>query len=794
MSPDDQLSEPSPTLVQELQDGNVVGVIGSGLSCAAGLPGWVELIRGLCDEAWDTKASKRQDIVRAWQLSEDRPLSATDLLKHRVLGAEFAACLGRQILYRRTFECEPKALQQAVKGQTGAKPWRVTQSPSAVTPWPTSSHRLLMRLGLRCVVTTNFDPLLELADRDVLSASWSSADVPDHLAAKRPLILKIHGDLNHPTDLIATRTDYTGPYHTSATRTALAALFRTSRLLWIGYGHNDPDLDLLLDDMARLGISGGHAIVSEITPELEQRLETAKVAITALPLHADMPRVLQRLALAVARPVAFTIRFSSACMDDRACKKRSQNLEAMLESYGVKADVWAARRGNTDWQLEALPSDYRGLRDLLARQDASLFAKLAAQGVRACDLVDIPESTPDAPAPSGPAQLVTVTTDARVEFRGPSPATTPAPTYVPRGHPEVAVSELLVELFSPEELRAFVLGFAAEVQHDISFTDVPRHVALYVAQAFGRRGLIQPSLIAALRGARPGRASMVDALACHLFPWDHGYGESYELFCRLLDREQAWQRIARTCENAGPALFLIHGTPHQHIALFMDRVHRYLDDEDEDGVDRQHQACEVAFERDLDRARLPEEWEACFRRAMNFNRGSLEEHLRKVLAHDAIIFLVRSKGSAPLADLDDDEIAGLTAFLGERLPAVIAALDPSCRAVRVLLGVEHATSHPAADALCNALRGALALARGKGLETHVLELHFPGLGDTIPSVQRFMGRQIPGYTDLPEELRRQVAAVHREHEARDTRNYRDLAADLYVVLRPFLPPPRPPRR
>ena len=272
---DDLLPEPAPDLVQALKKGNVVAVVGSGLSCAAGFPGWVELIQGICEEAWSTHKGQRQAIADAWQeIGSGQLLQAANLLKQDVLRQDFAGALGRQLRFRRRFEARPGPPGQTVAGPRLEKPWQVTEGPREIKPVPTTSHRMLMQIGLRCVITTNYDDLLEDAGTDIRAYSWSSADVPGLLAANKPMVLKVHGDLNHPGDIIAARADYTtGPYMNSPTRGALGSLLQISQPLWIGYGHNDPDLDLFLDEMTRLKVSGGYAIVPEITRSLRLRLK-----------------------------------------------------------------------------------------------------------------------------------------------------------------------------------------------------------------------------------------------------------------------------------------------------------------------------------------------------------------------------------------------------------------------------------------------------------------------------------------------------------------------------------------
>jgi len=787
---DDLLPEPAPELVQDLKSGNVVGVVGSGLSCAAGFPGWVELIQAICDEAWGTKPGKRKDIAWAWQICDGQPLQAANLLKQDVLGPDFAGAVGRQLLRRRKFEVRPERLALAVKEQQPQeKPWKIIEDPTEVQPWPTASHRMLMQLGLRCVITTNYDELLEAAKPDIKAYSWSSADLPNLLAARKPLVLKIHGDLHHPRDLIAARVDYGGPYAISPTRKALESLLKSSRPLWIGYGHNDPDLDLFLEDMQRLGITGGYAIVPAVTPPLRRRLQDMDISVAELPEYTDVPRFLQRLALAAERPVAFTVRHSFTCPDAKAATRRGVALEDLLTSYGVQADVWSAQLASEDCQLEASPPDFRGLQALLRVGDAALLAKLAKLGVVSCDQVTM--SSPPITPPLLPTPVTPVVTPVAIPATAPALPPTPMPAipiYVPSGPAALALADLLPRLFSANELRAWVIQFAPRRQSDIDFQGPLRSVCLRVAEVLERHGLITAPMFVSLRDERPGRGIELDALSRHLFPpHTSNAGDSYTLFCRLLDRDAAWNTMTRLCDNKdAPLLFLLHGTPNQHISLFMDRVQRFLEDEARDGVRREHQVVEVVFERDHVRLQTAEEWEANFRRAMGFRKGRpLAEYLQRALALHAVMFIVRGRDTAPLIDLTPDERDGLREFLKVRLPAVLTALQAPHRAVRVLVGVEHPLGDPSEDELYNVVHTALF---APGVERKVLELIIPTNDEVEESVERFLSDRGQALTP---ELRARCRVVYRRHESLgDARNYRDLADDLYRELSPMLAAPR----
>jgi hypothetical protein len=109
--------------------------------------------------------------------------------------------------------------------------------------------------------------------------------------------------------------------------------------------------------------------------------------------------------------------------------------------------------------------------------------------------------------------------------------------------------------------------------------------------------------------------------------------ERYVLFSRLLARDHAWRMLTDGCERtAEPVFFLLHGSRNQGLALFLDRVGRYLDDEDLDGVKRVHHMFEVQFAADDSRVQTVPEWEGRLRVALGFPSHKLRDSLARLLA------------------------------------------------------------------------------------------------------------------------------------------------------------------
>jgi hypothetical protein len=122
---------------------------------------------------------------------------------------------------------------------------RLTELLLVDTARPGKAHKAFCEIPFDLVCTTNFDFLLErqyesvprhctpLVDEDQLSINLREAGVG---------LLKLHGDLHHPTRMVVTETDYDkflDKYPLLAT--FLANLLITRTAVMIGYSLDDPD-------------------------------------------------------------------------------------------------------------------------------------------------------------------------------------------------------------------------------------------------------------------------------------------------------------------------------------------------------------------------------------------------------------------------------------------------------------------------------------------------------------------------------------------------------------------------
>jgi len=196
-------------LVEQVARGNMVVLVGAGLSVGAGLPGWNTLLTPLADSI---------------RLPQDR---RADLLK---VAQYYENARGRQALIA-----------------------HLMQQSDTIGKMPSNNHHRLVRLGINAWVTTNYDDLIEQAFRTAgkrFTRVVRDQDVP-YVSADTVTLIKLHGDLAQPETLIVTEQDY----HTYFRRfprikDKLTTLLLDRTFLFVGYGINDPDFNQLRAEFA----------------------------------------------------------------------------------------------------------------------------------------------------------------------------------------------------------------------------------------------------------------------------------------------------------------------------------------------------------------------------------------------------------------------------------------------------------------------------------------------------------------------------------------------------------------
>jgi hypothetical protein len=224
-----------PALLSHVRERRCALFVGAGLSRPAGYPGWLGLmdatvaatVAGLGDDGGNTVA----ELGRL--LDAGRYAEVADQCRH---------LLGRQRFW--------EFLRSQLSGP--AEP-------------PEATHRAIVRSPYACVVTTNFDTLIEDA-----FARWSPAGIPkaptgmqlgEHgtlLVDGAFFVLKAHGTIHDEPSLVFTSEDYRRMIHANpAFQAMMAAILLSHALLFVGYSLNDPNFRLLIE--SQLSIFGKDA-------------------------------------------------------------------------------------------------------------------------------------------------------------------------------------------------------------------------------------------------------------------------------------------------------------------------------------------------------------------------------------------------------------------------------------------------------------------------------------------------------------------------------------------------------
>ncbi len=120
----------------------------------------------------------------------------------------------------------------------------------------TENHRIIARLPIDTVWTTNYDKVLEQAFLDANKRPDVKMAVPQ-LSLRVPhcdvVLFKMHGDVDHPHDAILTKDDYECyEVERGAFTVQLLADLLSKRFLFLGFSFTDPNIDYTFNRLRRL--------------------------------------------------------------------------------------------------------------------------------------------------------------------------------------------------------------------------------------------------------------------------------------------------------------------------------------------------------------------------------------------------------------------------------------------------------------------------------------------------------------------------------------------------------------
>ncbi|MDP9417400.1 MAG: SIR2 family protein [Actinomycetota bacterium] len=316
---DDELEDYARRLAAEVVEGRLVLFLGAGVSAAAGLPAWWDLLERLAEYG----AQELADLLPG----EAEPAREAFRRELRSLGTLDAAELLRRTL--------GPAVVEAVVSELQHDRYSLT-------------HGLLASLRASKTITTNYDRLYEIAAERPYENCGGLAVLPwDATEPGRPWLLKMHGDVERPESIVLSRGDF-AVYETA--RRPLASLLQahmlTGHLLFVGSSMTD-------DNVLRLA--------HEVRELRREWCADARPVGTVLTL-ADEP--LRR------RLWRGTLDFVLVGEGERDDEPSTRRLEAFLDRVAVLSAV--ERSHLLDPTYDALVGENAELRDALARLAATL--------------------------------------------------------------------------------------------------------------------------------------------------------------------------------------------------------------------------------------------------------------------------------------------------------------------------------------------------------------------------------------------------------------------------------------
>lgn len=125
---------------------------------------------------------------------------------------------------------------------------------------PTATHKDIFKIPFRCILTTNYDALLEgaytLTHHGQVPVKFVQEDLKTIASPLRKedfFIFKIHGDIDRPDSIILGSRSYNQLlFRTPEYLHFLETLFTTHTILFVGFSGSDIDLDFVIDRLSTI--------------------------------------------------------------------------------------------------------------------------------------------------------------------------------------------------------------------------------------------------------------------------------------------------------------------------------------------------------------------------------------------------------------------------------------------------------------------------------------------------------------------------------------------------------------
>ena len=218
-------------LVDRISQHDYVLVVGAGISSNSmnelgnSPPRWRELIEGLSDKFLSGNKARADEVKRAIR-SHDL-LTAAEVIQHY---------------------CEMTSRLDDFRNEIAAQVDGGTTAKAAFQK--NEIHDLISGLDPRIIITTNYDKILDRHFKDGFRILlYDSTEIASIVRQGHPVIVKLHGSVDHSSSTVLTRLDFTRLRREGRhALDTLEALLLTRTALFIGYSLDDPDLRLILEN------------------------------------------------------------------------------------------------------------------------------------------------------------------------------------------------------------------------------------------------------------------------------------------------------------------------------------------------------------------------------------------------------------------------------------------------------------------------------------------------------------------------------------------------------------------
>jgi hypothetical protein len=272
---------PNP-LVEAYREGRLALFLGSGVSLGPDVKGrfptWTELPERLLDRCEHYDA-----------LDADAILAKRARFKLRMRLEDMLSELGTlRTALRRSYQ---DALNDIFRPDDAA---------------PGAAHRAVLDLGVRALLTTNYDQLFEMlpeAPRRQPYTWREAARALGDLRAGRKILLKVHGSAEDHESVVMSDLEYREAHADASYRAVLSYLLQDHTFLFVGYGMNDPlDLDMVLKgNVDAFNVSARRHYVLLRRPgdaDVDRYEREYNVRVLPYQEHGELPAILAALAAA----------------------------------------------------------------------------------------------------------------------------------------------------------------------------------------------------------------------------------------------------------------------------------------------------------------------------------------------------------------------------------------------------------------------------------------------------------------------------------------------------------------